>query len=1291
MTEKRKNPVSHYYRQINPNLEFCFNVEVSEPLTSEEENALTWLLAETFSPQNLTPNSQLRPTADKKIIEVGPLLNFATPWNTNALSILRSCGISKITRIERSIRRLTNENVDYDRMMEGIYPEPLQSFASGLKPAEVYDVPLMEKGLAAYDELQGLSMDAHDKQAYYDYFVGQCGRNPTIVELIDLNNANSEHSRHGYFKGRQIIDGVLMPETLMDIVKSTLKEGTNSLLAFCDNSSVIRGTVINTIIPEKPGFSSFFVPAKLNYHFLFTAETHNFPSGIAPIPGAETGAGGRIRDVQATGRGGLMLAGTAGYCVGNLHFGDHFDRDDLPWEKRGLIYPSNLATPLEILIKASNGASDYGNKIGEPLIQGFVRAGALFIPNGAILRREWLKPIMFTGGIGQINDLHLIKQEAQAGMLIVEIGGFGYRIGFGGGAASSLMQGENKAELDFNAVQRGDPEMAQKVNRVVRACCEMGETNPIVSIHDQGAGGPANVLKELVEKSGGRIDIRKINVGDPSMSVLEIWVCEFQERNGILISPDRIAEFQAICRREKVPCELLGEASDDGHFVLEDSLNGTTPVNMELNAVLGGMPQKTFSSEHLPKNLVPFNTRVFHSEKINEALNRVLHLPSIGSKRFLINKVDRSVTGLIAQQQCCGPLHLPVSDVAVVSHSHFPNDLGLYAGAAMSIGEQPIKMLVNAAAGARMAGGEALTNIVWARLSSLGDIKCSANWMGAPKLPGEGAEMYDAACALRDFMVAVGIAVDGGKDSMSMVTMVPDGNGQIEMVKSPLSLVISAYCTVPDITKVITPDIKAPGKSRIMRIDLASGRRRLGGSALAQVFEQIGHESPDIDDPKLFVAGFEFIQNAIDMDLILAGHDISDGGMIVALLEMLFSGNCGFQGVFNSLPSPQNVVDELFAEEAGFLIEYFPENEDLIVRTLRNNKIPYSILGKTLLDKHVSFGCDACIGGACKLIDESMLSLRSKWEDTSYKLEFSQCAAEMVREENVTSFDRSGPAYKLSFKQKVFGPECAAVRFPVAIIREEGNNGDREMTSAFFQAGFEPRDVNMDDLVSGRVDLADFRGIIFAGGFSYADVLDSAKGWAGVIKFNKKVKAMFDEFYQRSDTFSLGVCNGCQLSALLGFIPGGGIDDVSQPRFIKNNSGRYESRFSTVVIKDSPAIMLQGMAGAALGIWVAHGEGKLFCPDEKDYKTIIDQNLAPIRYADDEGNPTMTYPLNPNGSPDGIAALCDSTGRHLAMMPHPERTFLKWQWPYWPSAWKEEDLSPWSKMFQNAYEWCLKH
>jgi len=1296
MTEKRSETVNHYYRQINPNLEFCFNVEVSAPLTSTEENVITWLLAETFSPQNLTPASQLRPVADKKIIEVGPLLNFATPWNTNALSILRSCGITKVTRIERSVRRLTNKNVEYDRMMEGIYPEPLQSFDSGLKAAEVYDVPLMEKGLAAYDELQGLSMDAYDKQAYYDYFVGQCGRNPTIVELIDLNNANSEHSRHGYFKGRQIIDGVLMSETLMDIVKSTLKEDTNSLLAFCDNSSVIRGTDINTIIPKKPGFYSSFVPAKLTYHFLFTAETHNFPSGIAPTPGSETGAGGRIRDVQATGRGGLMLAGTAGYCVGNLHFGPHFGPDDLPWEKRDLIYPSNLATPLEILIKASNGASDYGNKIGEPLIQGFVRAGALLIPNGE--RREWLKPIMFTGGIGQINDLHLIKQEAQAGMLIVEIGGFGYRIGFGGGAASSLMQGENKAELDFNAVQRGDPEMAQKVNRIVRACIEMGENNPIVSIHDQGAGGPANVLKELVEKSGGRIDIRKINVGDPSLSVLEIWVCEFQERNGILINPDRIAEFQTICRREKVPCELLGEATDDGHFVVEDSLNGTTPVNMELNAVLGGMPQKTFSSDHKPKYLVPFSTRGFGLTEINEAVNRVLHLPSVGSKRFLVNKADRSVTGLIAQQQCCGPLHLPVSDVAVVAHSHFPNDLGflgLYAGAATSIGEQPIKMLVDAAAGARMAVAEALTNIVWARLSARSDIKCSANWMGAPKLPGEGAEMYDAAVAMRDFMLALNIAVDGGKDSMSMVTMVPDGNGKVEMVKSPLSLVISAYCTVPDITKVITPDIKAPGKSRIMRIDLASGRRRLGGSALAQVFEQIGDECPDIDDPKLFVNGFEFIQKAIDNNLILAGHDISDGGMIVALLEMLFSGNCGFEGTLTSLYD--DVVEELFAEEAGFLIEYLPENEDWIINSLQNHKIPYIILGETSLDKQIVLGCDRHGNWWNKIIDESMPSLRSKWEDTSYKLEFSQCEADMVEEESVTSFDRPGPAYKLSFVQEDFVPKGMA-QFPVAIIREEGSNGDREMTSAFFQAGFNPHDVNMDDLVSGRVDLADFRGIIFVGGFSYADVLDSAKGWAGVIKFNKKVKAMFDEFYQRPDTFSLGVCNGCQLSALLGFVPGDGIKhvgfvpgDVYQPRFIKNNSGRYESRFSTVVIQDSPAVMLQGMAGSTLGIWVAHGEGKLFCPDEKDYKTIIEQNLAPIRYADDAGNPTMTYPLNPNGSPDGIAALCDPTGRHLAMMPHPERTFLKWQWPYWPSDWKKEELSPWSKMFQNAYEWCLKH
>src|SRR5512135_994229 len=649
----------------------------------------------------------------------------------------------------------------------------------------------------------------------------------------------------------------------------------------------------------------------MTYHVIFTAETHNFPSGVAPFPGAETGTGGRIRDVQATGTGGLVVAGTAAYCVGNLRIPGY----ELPWEDASYSYPNNLASPLQIEVEASNGASDYGNKFGEPVIQGFTRSFGLRLRDGE--RREWLKPIMFSAGIGQMDARHTKKSEPEKGMLVVKVGGPAYRIGMGGGAASSMIQGENIAELDFNAVQRGDAEMEQKLNRVIRACVELGEKNPIQSIHDQGAGGNCNVVKEIVHPAGAKIDIRKIQVGDNTLSVLEIWGAEYQEQNALLINAGDEKLFRTLCGREKVPVAVIGVITGDGYIVLYDEQNQTTPENLELSRVLGDMPQKEFRLDRKKSALKPLDLP--RNLTVRKALDRVLRLLSVGTKRFLANKVDRSVTGLIARQQCAGPLQLTVSDAAVIAQSHF----GL-TGAAISIGEQPVKELLDPAAMARMSVGEALTNIVWARVSGLGDIRCSANWMWAPKLPGEGARLYDAAAAMRDIMIECGMAVDGGKDSLSMAARVskPDGSG--ETVKSPGTLVISAYVTCPDITKTVTPDFKAPGKSKILFIDLGHGQDRLGGSALAQVFVQVGDESPDVDDPQLLKDCFYALQELVRDELILAGHDRSDGGLATTLLEMAFAGNCGIE---IDLGKQSDALAALFSEELGLAIEYFPTNE----------------------------------------------------------------------------------------------------------------------------------------------------------------------------------------------------------------------------------------------------------------------------------------------------------------------------------------------------------------------------
>jgi phosphoribosylformylglycinamidine synthase len=1279
--------------------EFCFNIAANSPLTPDESRLHRWLLTETFEPEKFSDSSFLIPHSSFRtphsILEVGPRMNFTTAWSTNAVSVCHACGLGKISRIERSRRyQLVLEGKEalspeqkasflslvHDRMTECPYPVPLATFETGIKPEPVRIIPLMEEGRAALEKINremGLGLDDWDLDYYTNLFVKDIKRNPTNVECFDLSQSNSEHSRHWFFRGRLIVDGKELPETLMKIVKATWEANrNNSVIAFSDNSSAIIGYDITTILPEIVGKPSAFSETRRKYHLIFTAETHNFPSGVAPFPGAETGTGGRIRDVQATGTGGLVVAGTAAYCVGNLRIPGY----ELPWEDASYAYPNNLAPPLQIEVEASNGASDYGNKFGEPLIQGFTRSFGLRLPDGE--RREWLKPIMFSGGIGQMDSRHVNKTEPQKGMLVVKVGGPAYRIGMGGGAASSMIQGENVAELDFNAVQRGDAEMEQKLNRVIRACVELGEKNPIQSIHDQGAGGNCNVVKEIVHPAGAKIDIRKIQVGDDTLSVLEIWGAEYQEQNALLLKPGEEGIFRSLCEREKVPMAVIGTITGDGFIVLYDELDHATPENLELSKVLGDMPQKVFKLDRKKTALKPLELP--KDLTVSKALDRVLRLVSVGSKRFLTNKVDRSVTGLIARQQCAGPLQLTVSDVSVIAQSHF----GL-TGAAISIGEQPLKELIDPAAMARMSVGEALTNLVWARVSGLGDIRCSANWMWAPKLPGEGARLYDAAVAMRDVMIEFGMAVDGGKDSLSMAAKVTNPDGSHETVKSPGMLVISAYVTCPDITKTVTPDIKMPGKSKILFIDLGNGQNRMGGSALAQVYGQVGDRSPDLDDPQLMTRTFNAVQSLVEDGLILAGHDRSDGGLATTLLEMAFAGNCGIE---IDLGNQKDAIATLFSEELGLVIEYLPANEATIFSILDKAAVPYHVIGKTTADKRIVFSLRTLNSELRTVLNEDMLVLRDIWEETSHQLDLLQRNPENIKAERKNIYDRKGPSFNISFtpKQTTEDLFCSAAKPKVAVIREEGSNGDREMVSAFYLAGFEPWDVTVTDLLEGRVTLDRFRGVVFVGGFSYADVLDSAKGWAASIRFNKKVWNQFEKFYHRPDTFSLGVCNGCQLMALLGWVPWQGIADELQPRFIHNKSGRFESRFSTVKILKSPAIMLSGMENSVLGIWVAHGEGLAYFPDEKMFKEC-EFGLAPVRYVDDDSKITEAYPYNPNGSPAGIAGLCSPDGRHFAMMPHPERSVLTWQWGWMPEELKQSlDASPWLRMFQNAREWCEK-
>jgi phosphoribosylformylglycinamidine synthase len=1245
---------------------------------------MQWLLAETFEPESFGEESFLNSSLN--VLEIGPRLNFETAYSSNAIAICHACGLKKVSRIEYSRRYGVVAETDnnsfiaenHDRMTECPYPEPLASFKTGTIPEKTYSIPLISGGideLARFNREKGLGMDQWDMEFYLNLFVKTLRRNPTNAELFMLGNNNSEHARHWFFKGKLIIDGREVPGTLFKIIKSSLASNpSNSVIAFSDNSSAIRGYKIRTIIPRHPGTSSAFMDKEAVYHLTFTAETHNYPSGIQPFQGATTGTGGRIRDGQATGRGSLVIAGTAGYCTAALNIPGY----SVPGEPTALKYPPELATALDILIQASNGASDYGNKFGEPLIQGFVRTFEQILPDKE--RRGWIKPIMFTGGVGQIDELHLKKDEPKKGMLIVQVGGPAYRIGMGGGSASSMIQGDNIAELDFNAVQRGNAEMENKLNRIIRACVERGDKNPLLTSHDQGAGGPGNVLAEIIHPAGGVIKVRNIKSGDPSLAVVEILCSEYQERCAFLVHEESVKELLSICRREKVNCEVLGEITGNGKMVVYDDTDNSEPVDLPLDRILGEMPQKTFNLQRIPRKLEPI--QLPGELSLPEALRLVLRLPSVGSKGYLVRKVDRSVTGLIAQQQCCGRLQLPVADVAIVAQSHF----GL-TGAAIAIGEQPIKMLIDEKAGARMAVGEMLTNMVSARISDLSHVKCSINWMWAAKLPGEGARLYDAAVALIELMIKLQIAADGGKDSISMAARIGGEN-----VKAPGEVVISGYASMPDITKKVTPDIKKAGQSKLVLIDLEEGRSRLGGSALAQALGQLGNESPDLDNPSLFINAFNIIQRMLDDGLILACHDRSDGGLITTLVEMMLAGNCG---ISIELGNEEEAIPQLFSEELGIVLEYLPSDESKIQSLLEESQVPFIILGKTKKEKQ------AVIRHRNKTILEMSASkLLSWWEASSDRLEEEQMNPAAAKQQ-ARSHDRPGLQYHLSFKPRAT-PDGVLLRIDkprVAIVREEGSNGDREMTSAFYWAGFDPWDVTMTDLLEERISLDRFRGIAFVGGFSYADVLDPAKGWASTIRFNLKLSEKFQYFFDRTDTFSLGICNGCQLMAFLGILPWQGIPGKEQPRFIQNTSERFESHWGTVKISDSPAIMLRGMSGSILGIWSAHGGGRLHCPNPQILHEARRQNLTPIAYVDDEGQPTEKYRYNPNGSPGGITAFCSADGRHLAMMPHPERSFLFWQWPWVPQAWKTEKfkhlsagrflwVSPWLKLFQNAREWC---
>lgn len=1211
-----------YFHYNTSSSEIVYNILSTEPISKER--------FEKVIGSKLENESQLEGIT----IEIGPSPSFQTSWSTNALSILNSCGITSIQKIEKSHRfKISDYDGNYDQMTETIYEHGFKFAEKSFNEDSITIKVIPKEDIEKYGNEFGLTFDQADIDFYKNVVFKD--RDPTDLELFDLAQSNSEHSRHWYFRGK-LVDaetGIAMDETLFDLVKAPFKKQieTNSRIAFSDNASAIEG--VSTIKHLRNG------ELKTTQVFpTFNAETHNFPTAIAPFQGASTGVGGRIRDTQAVGRGGLMMAGTAGYSVNSER----------------------------LLVEASNGASDYGNKIGEPITLGFCRFFDYDqFKDGKRIAFE--KPIMFSGGIGQIlHSNNLNKKQPKKGMKVVRLGGPAYRIGLGGGTASSRSIQHHNLQNDLSAVQRGDPEMENKLNKVLMWCINELDANPIQSIHDQGAGGMANVTKEIVTPNGATINLDYVNLGDDSMNSLEIWCSEFQEQVTILLNENDVDRLKDVAARERCPIEIIGEIDDSGEITVFHKNQVVEKLN--LDQILENVPQKTFRiSQPLLSEEEDKRTKKFSELEYSPfgVLRDVLSYMSVGSKRFLTNKVDRSVSGLIAQQQCVGPYHTPISDCTVVANSHFD-----ITGIASSIGEKSTISIKSPAIMSRLVVCEMLTNLIGAPITKMSDIKCSGNWMWPLKNNGvydekEGYKLYQAVKSLSDSLCALNIPIDGGKDSLSM-----SKNG----VPAPGTLVLSSYVGCTDIRKVVGSDIKLD-ESDLIYVNFGEGKFHLGGSIFEENHSQLfDHALPDIKDWRKVKFLFDWIQKSIHNGFITAIHDVSDGGLITTICEMCMAGDKGCK-----IDVSKNIDWHKFwfSEEPGVVFECRAYNLSKMMRECPSPQSVYQLgltKNKKTLHIHNNSNC------VWKL---PLSQIRRWWETSSRKCEYLQTNEKCVNEEYDfynREFDFTDKKYGWNlknFEMKIIHTNLENSRPSVAILREEGSNGEREMTAAFYHANFQVHDITMKDLIDSPDILEKFniRGIVFVGGFSYSDVFGAGQGWAQTILNNDELRESFNRFYEREDTFSLGICNGCQVMSKLGW--------VGNCQFTQNDSKKFESRFCTVEIMESNCIFFDGMEGLKMGIWCAHGEGKYEESEECD-------NIKTIRYVDMNGNETERYPHNPNGSKSGITGVCSKNGRHLAMMPHPERSFLKWQQAWRPYTFKksETEYSEWFQMFVNARNWC---
>jgi phosphoribosylformylglycinamidine synthase len=1174
---------------------------------------------------------------------IGPRKEMITPWSTNAVEITQNMGINNISRIEE-FHQASSKSL-WDPMLQSLYKGLDQHlFTIDKKP----DPVIFIDNVSEYNKKEGLALNEEEIE-YLDILSRKIGRKLTDSEVFGFSQVNSEHCRHKIFNGIFEIDGIEKDKTLFQMIKETTLANPNKVVsAYKDNCAFLQGPVVEQFAPATQDKSDYFKIKDFESVLSLKAETHNFPTTVEPFNGASTGTGGEIRDRIAGGKGAFPIAGTAVYMTSYPRPGG-----GRIWEKATKERPWLYHSPEDILIKASNGASDFGNKFGQPLI-----CGSLFtFEHFENLRKfGYDKVIMLAGGIGLGKKKESEKDIPEKGDLIVLLGGDNYRIGMGGGAVSSVDTGKYDSSIELNAVQRANPEMQKRVYNAIRALAEM-DNNPVISIHDHGAGGHLNCLSELVEATGGKIDISKLPVGDPTLSAKEIIGNESQERMGLVIKKSSIEAFRRIAERERAPIYVIGEVTGDHQFTFYNSVTGEKPIDVQLESLFG-KPPKTIMKDVTQE--AGFRMVEYDPAKIHEYLEALLQIEEVACKDWLTNKVDRSVTGRIARQQCAGLLQLPLNDTGVITLDY----RGKY-GMATSIGHAPAAGLIDPASGSVLSIAEALTNIVWAPLSDkIKSVSLSANWMWPCKNPGEDSRLYSAVDAARRFAIGLGINIPTGKDSLSMTQKYKD-----QVVFSPGTVIISASGEVADVRKTVEPVIVNDSYTSILYIDMSRDEFRLGGSSFAQVVNRLGDSVPTVTDPAYFTTVFNLVQELIIKGKILAGHDISAGGMITTLLEMCFSNIEGGLTINLSALDEKDTLKILFSQNPGIIIQV--KDEDEIAEVLLENGISYLSIGHPVTERtlYISNG---------SYNDQFDIDyLRDKWFSTSYNFDRRQCLPELAKERfdsyikhdlkiNLSDFDGTFRSLGISpDRRKKTGINAA-------IIREKGVNGDREMAYALHLAGFDVKDVHMTDLISGRETLEDISMIVFVGGFSNSDVLGSAKGWAGAFRYNKKAKDALRKFYKRSDTLSLGVCNGCQLMAELNLLYP---EHKAMPRLLHNKSGKFESAFLGVKILPNKSVMLGNMAGMELGIWVAHGEGRFILPDDESKYHI------PMKFS------AHTYPANPNGSDYDAAGLCSEDGRHLVIMPHLERAFFPWQCGYYPNERKNDDVTPWMKAFVNARRW----